>query len=167
MSAPQASSTLAAEALSSSASSKCSTVINSCRLLRASRKALFSVCSRSLFSMYLPDGPLVCFLCFTHQRMLMLPRVSINLLCTRFCYITRVYPTYSRSLSVYCQHYLCRPFRGHSEILLENLDYKVHGCEIIIDQNDTIHRRWLQFCFGWCHCYRSIVVLFQRVIVFL
>src|SRR5690554_1132291 len=56
--APQARSTSAAEALSSNASSRCSTVMNSWRLERATVNAVFRVSSSSLLSMAVPLSPL-------------------------------------------------------------------------------------------------------------
>lgn len=96
----------------------------------------------------------------------MFPRVSVDLFCTRFGYIPRVDTTYSRSLGMYCQHYLCRPFPGHSEELLKNLDHEIHRGVVIVQQEDLIHGWLLKLGLRCRNSNRTIVVLFCLMILF-
>src|SRR5690625_1804973 len=99
MSVPQARNTLAADSLSSSASNRCSTVMNSWRLLLAPLNAWLKVTSRSRLNIliFLASGSvrtLAARLDFAHQRMLMLPSTVHHLGGFGLSYVTTVDSAY-------------------------------------------------------------------------
>src|SRR5882724_4673275 len=117
MFAPQARSTSAAVGLSSSASSRCSTVMNSWRFWRASTNAMCKLTSSSwaIISLLFLVSRLFHY---ALQRMLVLSGVCRDLLHFGGCDVAGIDAAYADSLPVHLQHHLRGPFPGHAEELL-------------------------------------------------
>src|SRR6185369_15217828 len=134
MLAPHARSTSAAVGLSSSASRRCSTVMNSWRFWRASTNAMWRLTSSSwaiicCLSSCLPLTPFpppssLSLFHHTLQRVLMLPGVCRDLM--------------------HLQHHLRGPFPAHAEELLQHHHHELHGGVVVVQQHDLEHRRRLQ-----------------------
>src|SRR5690554_5915490 len=149
ISAPQARSTAMAAWLSSKASSRCSTVMNSWRLLRASLNARFRVISRSLLSIVPPHhATSVALLRFpfylTHQRVLTFPGVFIYLGCLGFGNVPRVDSADRPAFSMDPEHDLCSCFPVQHEKGFQHLHHEIHRSVIIIEHDHLIARRRLQ-----------------------
>src|SRR5690554_4134562 len=163
MSAPHARSTATAAWLSSKASSRCSTVMNSWRLLRASLNARFRVISRSRFSILPPHcATLVALLRFafylTHQRVLTFPGIFIYLSRLGLGNIPRIDATYGSALSMDPEHDLCSLFPIQHKEDLQYLHDEIHRRVIVIEHNDLIACRRLQFRFAGL--YRQTIIFF-------
>src|SRR5436190_11271520 len=145
MLAPQARKTSAAVGLSSSASSKCSTVMNSWRFWRASTNAMCRLTSSSWAIIRVPF--LTFLLRFLHhalQWMLMLSGVCRDLLHFGGGDVPRIHPADANPLPVHLEHHLGSPFAGHAEEFLQHNDYELHRGVIVVQQHDLEHRRRLQ-----------------------
>src|ERR1051325_7749729 len=139
MLAPQARSTSAAVGLSSSASRRCSTVMNSWRFWRASTNAMWRLtssswaiiccCSSCLPLTPFPPRSLLSLFHHALQRMLMLPGVCRDLLYLSGSNVAGIYTTDSDAFAMHLQHHLGGAFPAHPEELL---------------QHDLEHRRRLQ-----------------------
>src|SRR5690606_24172181 len=148
--APQARSTVAAASLSSGANSRCSTVMNSLRLVRASLKARFRVTSSSRFNIAFTSYPaigLTVLLDLTKQRMLAFPCILIDLHRFGFSNIPCVHTANGSSFSMNRQHDL----GGKLPVVIENpfqhLHDKVHWRVVVIEHDHFEH--------GWCLQLRS------------
>src|SRR3954471_6345006 len=147
MFAPQARSTSAAVGLSNSASSKCSTVMNSWRFWRASTNAMCRLTSSSWAIIRVPFLTfLLRFLHYTLQWMLMLSGVCRDLLHFGGGNVVRIDPADADAFPVDLQHHLGSPFAGHPKELLEHQHDKLHRRVIIVQQHDLEHWRRLQLC---------------------
>src|SRR5437868_9780292 len=145
MFAPQARSTSAAVGLSNSASSKCSTVMNSWRFWRASTNAMCRLTSSSWAIIPVPFLTfLLRFLHHTLQWMLMLPGVCRDLLHFGGRNITRIHAAHADALTVHLQHHLGGPLPGHAEELLQHHHHELHRRVIVVQEHDFEHRRRLQ-----------------------
>src|SRR5574341_2299622 len=135
--APQARSTSAAVGLSSSASSRCSTVMNSCRFWRASTNAMCRLTSSSWAIM---------LRCLHHalQRMLVPARKRGHLLNLGAGDVAGIHPAYADALAVHLQHHLRGALARHAEKLLQHLHHELHRRVVIVEQHDLEHRRGLQ-----------------------
>lgn len=56
--------------------------------------------------------------------------------------IARVDPADTATLSVYFKHDTHGAFLVHSEDMLQHMDNKIHGGEIVVEQQHLIERRW-------------------------
>src|SRR5260221_6787848 len=139
MLAPQARSTSAAVGLSSSARSRCSTVMNSWRFCRASTNAMCRLTSSSwaIMTGFLPSR----FLHHALQRMLVLARVAGDLLDLRQGHVARIDPADSHSLAMDFEHHLGRPLPGHAEELLQHQHDELHRRVVVVEQQYLVHRR--------------------------
>src|SRR3989337_1830080 len=135
--AAQARSTSAAVGLSSSASSRCSTVMNSCRFWRASTNAMCKLTSSSCAIM-------LRFLHHTLQRMLVPPRVRRHLLHLGAGDVVRIHPAHPDALAMHLQHHLRGALARHAEELLQHHHHELHRRVIVVEQHDLEHRRRLQ-----------------------
>src|SRR2546421_10805301 len=145
MFAPQARSTSAAVGLSSSASSKCSTVMNSWRFWRASTNAMCRLTSSSwAIISWFPSSFLLRFLHYALQWMLMLSGVCRDLLHFGGGNVARVDPADANSFPVHLQHHLGGPLPGHAEELLQHQHHEFHRRVVVVQQHDLEHRRRLQ-----------------------
>src|SRR5687768_4098935 len=145
MLAPQARSTSAAVGLSSSASSRCSTVMNSWRFWRASTNAMCRLTSSSWAIMFLRF--LLCFSCFFHntlQRMLVLPRVCRHLLHLGGGDVAGIDPADADAFPVHLQHDLGGALPAHAEKLLQHYHDELHRRVVVVQQHDLEHRGRLQ-----------------------
>src|SRR5688572_17250785 len=138
MLAPQARSTSAAVGLSSSASSRCSTVMNSWRFCRASTNAMWRLTSSSCAIISLR------FLHHALQRVLVLPRVCRDLLHFGGCNVVRIDPTDADAFPMDLEHDLGSPFPGHGEELLQDYHHEFHRGVVVVEQHDLEHRRRLE-----------------------
>src|SRR5687768_11295662 len=152
MFAPHARSTSAAVGLSSSASSRCSTVMNSWRFWRASTNAMCRLTSSSCAIM------LLCFLHHALQRVLVLSRVCRDLLNFGGRDIPRIDPTDANAFPMDLEHDLGGPFPGHGEEFLQNHNDKLHRGVVVVQQHDLEHRRRLELRL-LCLQYRVVLVL--------
>src|SRR5580765_1797302 len=154
MLAPQARSTSAAVGLSSSASSRCSTVMNSWRFWRASTNAMWRltssswaiICCLSSCLPLTPFPPPSSLSLFHHalQRMLMLPGVCRDLLHLGGSNVAGINPTNPDAFAMHLQHHLGGAFPAHAEELLQHHHHKLHGGVVVVQQHDLEHRRRLQ-----------------------
>src|SRR4051812_12020599 len=150
MLAPQARSTSAAVGLSSSASRRCSTVMNSWRFWRASTNAMCRLTSSSwaiICCFSFPPAVLFLTSCFFHhtlQRMLMLAGVCRHLLHLGGCDVARINPTDADTFPVHLQHHLRGPLPAHAEELLQHHHHKFHRRVVVVQQHDLEHRGRLQ-----------------------
>src|SRR5262245_35686707 len=156
MLAPQARSTSAAVGLSSSASSRCSTVMNSWRFWRASTNAMWRLTSSSwaiicCFSSCLPLTPFPPrfpdqLSLFHHalQGVLMLPGVCRDLLYLSGSNVAGIYPAHPDAFAVHLQHHLGGSLPAHAEELLQHHHHELHGGVVVVQQHDLEHRRRLQ-----------------------
>src|SRR5258706_10334553 len=113
MLAPQERSTSAAVGLSSSASSRCSTVMKSWRFCRASTNAMCRLTSSSW-------AIISSFLHHALQRMLVLARIGGDLLDLRQRNVARIDSADSHSLAMDLEHHLGCPLARHAEELLQH-----------------------------------------------
>src|SRR6185503_4887950 len=125
MLAPQARSTSAAVGLSSRASSRCSTVMNSWRFWRASTKAMWRLTSSSCAIIPAPYRSLLTFPClrrfhYALQRVLMLTGVCRDLLHLGSGDVVRIDPADPDPLPVDLQHDLSCALTRHAEELLQH-----------------------------------------------
>src|SRR5512144_2169923 len=134
MLAPQARSTSAAVGLSSSASSRCSTVMNSWRFWRASTNAMCRLTSSSWAIM---SG----FLHHALQRMLVLARIGRDLLDLGGSDVARVDAADPHAFAMDLQHHLGRPLPGHAEELLQHQHHELHRRVVVVEQQNLVHRR--------------------------
>src|SRR3954447_1334372 len=154
MLAPQARNTSAAVGLSSSASSRCSTVMNSWRFWRASTNAMWRLTSSSwaiicCLSSCLPLTPFpphssLSLFHHTLQRVLMLPGVCRDLLHLGGSNVAGIDPTDPDAFAMHLQHHLRGPFPAHAEELLQHHHNELHGGVVVVQQHDLEHRRRLQ-----------------------
>src|SRR5690242_8041920 len=155
MLAPQARSTSAAVGLSSRASSRCSTVMNSWRFWRASTNAMCRLTSSSWAIIPFLAFPSLFFrrlrlflplrlFHYTLQRVLMLPRVCRDLL--HFCArdVARINAADADTLAVHFQHDLGSPLARHAEELLQHHYHELHRRVVIVQQHDLEHWGRLQ-----------------------
>src|SRR5262245_57380973 len=152
MLAPQARSTSAAVGLSSSASSRCSTVMNSWRFWRASTNAICRLTSSS-WAIIAAFPFLLLYLRFflplrlfhhTLQRVLMLSGVCRDLLHLGRCDVAGIDPAYADALPMHLQHHLGGPFPAHPKKLLQYHHYKLHRRVVVVQEHDLEHRGRLQ-----------------------
>src|SRR5512143_442967 len=136
MLAPQERSTSAAVGLSSSASSRCSTVMNSWRFWRASTKAMCRLTSSSWAIM---SG----LLHHALQRMLVLARVVRHLLDLGGGDVVRVHAAHAHACAMHFQHHLGRPLPVHAEEFLQHQHHELHRRVIVVEQQNLVHRRKL------------------------
>src|SRR4029078_9733864 len=155
MCAPQERSTSAAVGLSSSASSRCSTVMNSWRFCRASTNAMCRLTSSSWPSM---RGFRSCFLHDTLQRMLMLARVARDLLHLGRGHVVRIDAADAHAFAVNLEHDLRRPLARHAEELLQYQDDEFHRGVVVVEQQNIVDRRKLDLRL-FCLEYRVVLVL--------
>src|SRR3954464_9523407 len=142
MLAPQARNTSAAVGLSSSASSRCSTVMNSWRFWRASTNAMCRLTSSSWAIILFPFLTfLLRFLHHTLQWMLVLSGVCRDLLHFGGGNVAGIYAAYPDALPVDLEHYLSGPLSGHAEELLQDQDHEFHRGVVVVQQHDLEHRR--------------------------
>src|ERR1700741_3515450 len=143
MLAPQARSTSAAVGLSSRASSRCSTVMNSWRFWRASTNAMCRLTSSSwaIISLLFLVSRLFHY---TLQRMLMLSRVCRDLLNFGGRDIPRIDPTDTDAFPVDLEHDLGGPLPGHGEELLQDHHDELHWGVVVVEEHDLKHRWRLQ-----------------------
>src|SRR5204863_7459570 len=135
MFAPQARSTSAAVGLSSSASNRCSTVMNSWRFWRASTSAMCRLTSSSwaiISLLFLVSRVFH----YTLQWMLVLPGVCRDLLHFGGGDVARINPADTDAFPVHFQHHLGGPLPGHAEELLQHEHYKLHRRVVVIQQHD-------------------------------
>src|SRR5690242_9104890 len=157
MLAPQARSTSAAVGLSSSASSRCSTVMNSWRFWRASTNAMCRLTSSSWAIIRFLTLPFLCcyvsslrlfrpLSLFHHalQRVLVLPGVCRDLLHFGARDIARINAANADAFPVHLQHHLGGALAGHAEELLQHHHHEFHRRVVIVQQHDLEHRRRLQ-----------------------
>src|SRR5581483_8319552 len=165
-STPHAFSTSAAEGLSSMASNRCSTVMNSCCFCRASTKAMWRETSSSCAIM------LTCLVCLAFarhrhsvaflnrrgqlrarrssllhralERMLVSPRDVDHLVDLRRRNLARVRSAHAHSLPMHLQHDLCSLFPAHCKNSLQHHDDKVHRSVVVVEQQHLIQRRRLE-----------------------
>src|SRR5260221_137540 len=151
MLAPQERSTSAAVGLSSSASSRCSTVMNSWRFCRASTNAM---CRLTSSSWAIISG----FLHHALQRMLVLARIVRDLAHLGRGDVARVDAAHAHALAVDFQHHLGCPLPGHAEKLLQHQYDELHRREVVVQQQNLVHRRkfYLRLL---CFEYRVVLVL--------
>src|SRR5438046_7728125 len=140
MLAPQARNTSAAVGLSSSASSRCSTVMNSWRFWRASTNAMCRLTSSSCaiivfpgLSLSAPSPPAcryafstLCLFHHTLQRMLVLPCICRHLLHFGGRHVVGVNTTDADAFAVHLQHDLRGPLARHAEELLQHYYHEFH-----------------------------------------
>src|SRR3954471_4328455 len=129
MLAPQARRTSAAVGLSRSASSRCSTVMNSWRFWRASTNAMCRLTSSSWAIIPFPYLMLTLVLRFHHalQRVLVLSGVCRDLLYFGGGDVARIDPADANAFPVHLQHHLRGPFARHAEELLQHDHDELHG----------------------------------------
>src|SRR5688572_21640098 len=137
MLAPQARSTSAAVGLSSSASSRCSTVMNSWRFWRASTNAMCRLTSSSWAIILFLSWPFLClfvlrFLHYALQWMLVLSGVCRDLLDFGGRHVPRVDATDADAFAVHLQHHLRGPLAGHAEELLQHHHDEFHRRVVVI-----------------------------------
>src|SRR5213075_135468 len=122
MLAPQARNTSAAVGLSSSASSRCSTVMNSWRFWRASTNAMCRLTSSSwaIISLLFLVSRLFHY---ALQRMLMLSGVCRDLLHFGGGNVPRIDAADTYAFPMHLQHHLGSPLPGHAEELLQDQDH--------------------------------------------
>src|ERR1051326_1524814 len=141
-STPQAFRTSAADGLSSIASSRCSTVMNSCCFCRASTKAIWRETSSSCaIIMVRPSGERPCPLLLQRLRLLhgalewvlMLARDVEHLFDFGGGNLARIRAADSHAFAVNLQHHLGRLFTAHREHSLQHDDDKVHRCVIVVE----------------------------------
>src|ERR1700675_2706753 len=120
MLAPQARSTSAAVGLSSSARSRCSTVMNSWRFWRASTNAM---CRLTSSSWAIILRILLRFLHHALQRVLVLPRVCRYLLHLGSRHVARIDPAHANAFPVHLQHDLGCALPRHGEELLQHRNH--------------------------------------------
>src|SRR4026209_2373087 len=138
MLAPQERSNSAAVGLSSSASSRCSTVMNSWRFCRASTNAMCRLTSSSWAIML--EFPLG-FFHHALQRMLVLARIAGDLLDLRQRHVARIHPADSHALAMDLDRHLGRPLPGHAEELLQHQHDELHRRVVVVEQQYLVHRR--------------------------
>src|SRR5512145_78463 len=143
MLAPQARSTSAAVGLSSSASSRCSTVMNSWRFWRASTNAMCRLTSSSWAIMSYASSPLR-FFHHTLQRMLVLARVCRDLLHLGGSDVAGIDPADADAFPVHLQHHLGGALPAHAEELLQHHHDELHRRVVVVQQHDLEHRGRLQ-----------------------
>src|SRR4026209_1040599 len=139
MLAPQARSTSAAVGLSSSASSRCSTVMNSWRFWRASTNAMCRLTSSSWAIIPGSCSFLAFVLRFLHyalQRVLVLSGVCRDLPHFGGRHVPRVDAADADALAVHLQHHLRGPLAGHAEELLQHHHDELHRRVVVIQQHD-------------------------------
>src|SRR5688572_2215860 len=134
MLAPQERSTSAAVGLSSSASSRCSTVMNSWRFWRASTKAMCRLTSSSWAIM---SG----LLHHALQWMLVLASIRRNLLDFGGSDVVRINAANAHAFPVDFQHHLGGPLAGHGEELLQHQHDEFHRRVVVVQEQNLIHRR--------------------------
>src|SRR2546428_1413349 len=142
MLAPQARKTSAAVGLSSSASNRCSTVMNSWRFWRASTNAMCRLTSSSWAIIPVPFlTVLLRFLHHTLQWMLVLSGVCRDLLHFGGSDVSWIHTADADALPMHLQHHLGGPLPGHAEELLQHHHYKLHRRVGVNQQHDREHRR--------------------------
>src|SRR6185369_11468636 len=140
--------------LSSSASSRCSTVMNSWRFWRASTNAMWRLTSSSWaiicclssclpLTPFPPPSPLSLFH-HALQRVLVLPGVCRDLLHLGGSNVAGIDPTDSDAFAMHLQHHLRGALPAHAEELLQHHHHKLHGGVVVVQQHDLEHRRRLQ-----------------------
>src|SRR6185295_18610340 len=147
MLAPQARRTSAAVGLSSSASSRCSTVMNSWRFWRASTNAMCRLTSSSWAIICCLSSAFPSALRFFHhalQRMLVLAGVCRDLLHLGGRDVAGIDPTDADTFAMHLQHHLGGPFPAHAEELLQHHHHKLHRRVVVVQQHDLEHRGRLQ-----------------------
>src|SRR5471030_672915 len=131
----QARNTSAADGLSSSASSKCSTVMNSCRACRASTNAMCKLTSNSCAIILPPSrtagGGLPC------AHALKRTRLGTG-------YIFGKHAAHSFAVAMHTEHNLCGGFAVFVEIFLDDGDHEFHRGVVIIQQRHLVQRWRLQ-----------------------
>src|SRR5688572_26686919 len=127
MLAPQERSTSAAVGLSSSASSRCSTVMNSWRFCRASTNAM---CRLTSSSWAIISG----LLHHALQRMLVLACIAGHLLDFRQRNIARIDSADSHSFAMDLEHHLGCPLPRHAEELLQHQHDEFHRRVVVVEQ---------------------------------
>src|SRR3990170_7308982 len=137
MLAPQERSTSAAVGLSSSASSRCSTVINSWRFWRASTNAMCRLTSSSWAIM-------LRFLHHALQRVLVPAGIRRHLLNLGAGDVVRIDAAHADAFAVHLQHDLRGALARHAEELLQHHHHELHRRVVVIEQHDLEHRRRLQ-----------------------
>src|SRR5574343_278624 len=125
----QARSTSAAEGLSSSASSRCSTVMNSWRACRASTNAMCRLTSSScaIISVFLHDA---------RQRMLVLTCICDDLLDLGGCDVPWENAAHTNALSVDFEHDPCCLFTVFAKEFLDHGHHEVHRGEVVVKEHD-------------------------------
>ena len=74
----------------------------------------------------------------------MLPRVCRDLLHFGGGNVVRIDPTDADAFPVHLEHDLGGPLAAHAEELLQDHHHEFHGCVVVIEQHDLVHRRRLQ-----------------------
>src|SRR6188474_2935235 len=151
MLAPQARSTSAAVGLSSRASSRCSTVMNSWRFWRASTNAMCRLTSSSW-------AIISRFLHHALQRMLVLARIGRDLLNLGGGDVARIHAADSHAFAMDFQHHLGCPLPGHREELLQHQHHELHRRVVVVEQQNLVHRRKFYLRL-FCLEYRVVLVL--------
>src|SRR5512132_2271383 len=151
MLAPQERSTSAAVGLSSRASSRCSTVMNSWRFCRASTNAMCRLTSSSWAIMSR-------FLHHTLQRMLVFARIAGDLLHLGRGHVVRIDAANAHAFAVNLEHHLGCPLPGHAEEFLQYQNDELHRRVVVVEQQNLVHRRKLDLRL-LCLEYRVVLVL--------
>src|SRR6185369_9721934 len=134
MLAPQERSTSAAVGLSSSASSRCSTVMNSWHFWRASTNAM---CRLTSSSWAIISG----FLHHALQRMLVLARIGRDLLDLGGGDVAWIDAADPHAFAVNLQHHLGCPLPGHAKELLQYQYDELHRRVVVVQQQNLVHGR--------------------------
>src|SRR6185436_7683454 len=147
MSAAHARRTSEADGLSSNASRRCSTVMNSWRFCRASMKAMWRLTSSSCAIMSH-------FFHYALQRMLVLLGVRLYLFHLGRRNILRIHPAHPDAFPVHFEHDLRRFLPAQREEFLQHHDDEIHRSIVVVQQQHLEHG-WLldpgflrfQYCF--------------------
>jgi len=89
--------------------------------------------------------------------MLMPPGVAIDLIHLGLGHITAEDPAKPFALRVDREHHLCRLRPVHGEEVLQYVNDKLHGSKVVVNEQDLVHRRTLQFRFALLN--RNIAIL--------
>src|SRR5262249_37113714 len=147
ISAAHARRTSEADGLSSNASRRCSTVMNSWRFCRASMNAMWRLTSSSCAIMSH-------LFHYALQRMLVLLGVRLYLFYLGRRNILRVYTAHPDALPVHFEHDLRRFLPAQGEEFLQDDHDEIHGCVVVVQQQHLDHGRLLhpglfrlEYCF--------------------
>src|SRR5678815_344326 len=85
------------------------------------------------------------------ERVLVRARELVDLGNLRFGYFASKNATYAFPARMHVEHYLGGPLAVHIEESLQHHHYKVHRCEVIVQQHDLVQGRALDFGAGFFH----------------